>query len=298
MRIIVIGKSGQIATALKRLSTQTDEYDVVCLGRGDVDICDPDTIIEQIGEIGGDFVVNAAAYTDVDGAESHKEAAFTLNATGAAMLARSANALGLPIIHFSSDYVFDGSSTRPYKEHDPESPDSVYGRSKLAGDQAVLKEAHKCIVLRTAWLVSPFGHNFVKTMLRLAGNRDEIAVVDDQIGSPTYAPDLAVAVLKLIETARQRDFSWDKQRGVYHIAGAGETTWAGVARYVFKISKLNGGPSARVVNTTTEAYGARAPRPKYSLLNSDKFNRSFSHRLPHWQTGIERCVKEILAGRT
>ena len=295
MRIIIIGKSGQLATALRVSFEANDRNDVICFGRNDINISDENAVLNQLDDSKGDIVINTAAYTDVDGAEDDAEKAFAINATATGFLARATRSKGIPFVHFSTDYVFDGSGEDPYSEEDPTSPMSVYGQSKLAGEQVALRAAHKCIILRTAWLYSPFGNNFVKTMLRLAENREELSVVDDQIGNPTYAFDLAASVLRLVEAITEPSFSWNTYRGIYHVAGSGEATWVQMARHIFAVSEARGGPSAKVTNTTTEAFGAKAPRPRNSRLNTDKFNNSFSHRLPDWQTGIERCVEAILA---
>ncbi|WP_300300041.1 dTDP-4-dehydrorhamnose reductase, partial [Ferrovibrio sp.] len=192
LQIAVIGLQGQLARSLAELAG--DSLRVTCLGRPELDLTDPPTIAAALWKAPADIVVNAAAYTAVDRAESESDLAFAINRDGAQALATSCAQLGLPLIHISTDYVFDGQKTTPYVEGDDCNPQGVYGRSKLEGEQAVLAASSRAAILRTAWVHSPFGNNFVRTMLRLAGDRDRLRVVNDQQGSPTYAPHLAQAI--------------------------------------------------------------------------------------------------------
>jgi dTDP-4-dehydrorhamnose reductase len=198
---------------------------------------------------------------------------------------------GLPLIHISTDYVFDGTAERPYREDDPTHPISVYGASKLAGEVAVLSHCPRHIILRTSWIHSPWGHNFVRTMLRLASMRQEISVVDDQIGAPTYALDLAAAILSAGRCVinHGEGAPW----GIYHVASPDSTTWCGFAREIFRLAELYGLPSSSVVPIKTYEYPTPARRPANARLDSSKFVRQFGHVIPHWRDGAAACVQRL-----
>ena len=238
-----------------------------------------------------DVVVNAAAYTAVDKAESEPAAAHAINALGAERLAKACAANSIPIIHISTDYVFDGMKDGPYREDDPTSPINVYGHSKLEGEQRVAKACERHLILRTAWVHSPWGGNFVKTMLRLATTRPNIGVIDDQKGSPTYAPHLADVVLAA--AARIANDPAGMRWGIYHAVGGGETTWFGFAREVFRRAAEQGLPAAEVAPIATSAYPTPARRPANSRLNCDKLRLLFGLELPDWQAGAQSCVVRL-----
>ncbi|GGE15967.1 NAD(P)-dependent oxidoreductase [Aureimonas endophytica] len=293
MKLLVTGRSGQVAQSLAALAGT--DLEIVALGRPELDITDRATIEAALAAHRPDLVVSAGAYTAVDRAESEEAEAFAANRDGAGHVAAAAAALGLPVLHLSTDYVFAGDAERPYREADPTGPASVYGRSKLAGEAAVLGANPRAAIFRTAWVYSPFGHNFLKTMLRLCAERDTLRVVADQRGTPTYAPDIAAALVAAARTALAApdDPSW---RGLFHLVAQGETTWAGFAEEIFRQSAARGGPSAKVEPIATADYPTPAQRPANSRLDSTKFQQVFGHQLPPWQTGVERCLESLAAG--
>jgi len=288
MRLLVAGASGQLAHALVQRSRQLAGVTVIALGRPQLDLLDPASISHALDATRPDVVINAAAYTAVDKAESDAAAAFALNRDGAGALAAAAGAVGCPIIHVSTDYVFDGNKAGAYVEDDATNPMGVYGRSKLEGEAAVAAANARHVILRTAWVYSAHGHNFLKTMLRLARERPELRVVADQLGNPTFAPHLADAILAIaaqIGSARL----W----GVYHATATSETTWHGFAAAIIAAANPLGVPQVRVVPITTADYPMPARRPANSCLDCSKLERAFGLRLPPWQRGLAECVAEL-----
>ena len=291
MRLVVTGREGQVVSSLLEAG-QLAGVDVIAIGRPQLDLANPDTVIEAIAAARPDVVVSAAAYTAVDQAEDEPDLAFRVNAVGAGKVAQAAARLGVPVIHLSTDYVFDGSASGSYVETDATAPASVYGASKLAGEQAVAAANPRNLILRTAWVYSPFGKNFVKTMLRLAADRDEISVVADQWGNPTSALDIADAILHAAATLhRDKDFA---AFGIYHLAGTGEANWSGFARHILDTSRVSGGPSARVRDITTTDYPTKARRPANSRLSSAKFASAFGWSAPDWRLSTEAVVRRVL----
>ena len=291
MRLVVTGREGQVVSSLLEAG-QLAGVDVIAIGRPQLDLANPDTVIEAITAARPDVVVSAAAYTAVDQAEDEPDLAFRVNAVGAGKVAQAAARLGVPVIHLSTDYVFDGSASGSYVETDATAPASVYGASKLAGEQAVAAANPRNLILRTAWVYSPFGKNFVKTMLRLAADRDEISVVADQWGNPTSALDIADAILHAAATLhRDKDFA---AFGIYHLAGTGEANWSGFARHILDTSRVSGGPSARVRDITTTDYPTKARRPANSRLSSAKFASAFGWSAPDWRLSTEAVVRRVL----
>lgn len=299
MRLLVTGTSGQLAQSLLEAGHEAG-IDVFAIRRPQFDLTIPGTIRAALLDAAPDIVVNAAAYTAVDKAETEPELANAVNAGGSAELARQCETQGIALVHISTDYVFDGTKASPYVENDPTGPANAYGRSKLAGETAVAAACERHIVLRTAWVHSPFGANFVKTMLRLAGSRPELRVVDDQRGSPTYAPHLARVVLAIARQLPGRDEGSSAHAapwGIYHAAGAGETTWCGFAREIFRVSAELGGPTAEVEAITTADYPTPAKRPGNSRLDCGKLERRFCITLPDWREGARQCVERLLQDR-
>jgi len=292
VRIIVIGKEGQVARSLAERAPNHGAK-VVLLGRPKLDLADPSGIEDILLETGGDMIVNAAAYTAVDQAETEPELAEAINGIGAGAVAGAAAAMNVPVIQLSTDYVFDGTADHPYREDDEVSPLGAYGVSKLLGERAVVEETENHVILRTAWVYSPFGKNFVKTMLRLAMDRDEIGVVADQIGSPTSALDIADGILAISRNllAQPDDRSL---RGLFHMTGAGFATWADFASAVFEISAGLGGPSARVKPIATADYPTPAKRPANSRLDCTKLVRVHGVVLPPWRESLEVCLKRLI----
>ncbi|MFA6031714.1 MAG: dTDP-4-dehydrorhamnose reductase [Myxococcota bacterium] len=292
MRLVVTGRDGQVARGLMEAALTCDGIEVIALGRPDLDLARPDTVIEAIAAASPDIVVSAAAYTAVDQAEDEPELAFAVNAVGAGKVSEAAARLGVPVIHLSTDYVFDGTKHSAYVEIDAPAPLGVYGASKLAGERAVAAVNPRHLILRTAWVYSPFGRNFVKTVLRLAANQDEIRIVSDQWGNPTSALDIANAVLHAA-VMLNRDKSFDAS-GIYHLAGTGETNWSGFARHVLQTSEGLDGPTARVVDIATADYRTRARRPANSRLSSARFASAFGWSAPDWRQSTEEVVRRIL----
>jgi len=294
MRIAVTGHAGQVVRALRE---RAGDDEVIALGRPVLDLARLETIAPAITAAitaaRADVVINAAAYTAVDRAESEAEAAFAVNAAGAGEVARVSHELGLPMIQISTDYVFDGSKTTPWLEGDPVGPLGVYGASKLAGERAVLAAHADAVIVRTSWVYAPFGANFVKTMLHLAETRDEVSVVADQFGCPTNALDLADGLLAMARAlVRQRNGA---PRGIFHLAGAGEASWAQFAEAVFAASAAHGGPAARVSPITTAQYPTLAARPANSRLNCDAAVQSFGVGLPDWRISVAQVVRRLIA---
>lgn len=290
MRIAVTGKSGQVVTALLERGKAAG-HEVIALGRPELDLLDPVSVSRALEGANADLVVSAAAYTAVDKAESESEIAHAVNGKGAGSVARAAQDLGLPLVHISTDYVFDGEAGRPYLETDPTGPTGVYGASKLAGEEEVFAACPNAAVLRVAWVYSPFGGNFVKTMLRLAGDRDEVSVVADQIGNPTSALDIADGVIKVGENLLASEDP--ELRGVFHMTARGEGSWADFAKAIFASSAALGGPSASVNPITTADYPTPARRPANSRLDCGRIEQMHGVVLPHWQNSLETVVARL-----
>lgn len=291
-RILIIGGNGQLSRALNESLTAAGHH-VVKIGRPEVDLRDAASVSKAVRATNPAFVVNAAAYTAVDRAEEEPEAAFETNATGAQAAAAAAADIGAPIIHFSTDYVFDGAKGASYLETDATGPLGVYGQSKLMGERLVAEVNPKHVILRTAWVFSPFGSNFVKTMLRLNQERREISVVDDQYGSPTYAGDLAGTVCQIICRLRISPPSVGSF-GTFHATNSGETSWYGFARAIIDGAAQRGGPHAVIHPIPTSAYPTKAHRPPYSVLATDKLWDCYGLRLRPWQDGLADCLDQLL----
>ncbi|PTQ09122.1 dTDP-4-dehydrorhamnose reductase [Sphingomonas oleivorans] len=293
MRIAVTGKSGQVVTSLIARGA-THGYEVIALGRPELDLADPASVVRAMEAAVPDAVVSAAAYTAVDKAESESDLAHAVNGAGAGAVAEAARALGVPLVHVSTDYVFDGTLHRPYVETDPTGPTGAYGASKLAGERAVLAtHGDSSAVLRVAWVYSPFGGNFVKTMLRLAGDRDEISVVADQLGNPTSALDIADGILKVAGNLVAD--SDPALRGVFHMTARGEASWADFAQAIFSTSAARGGPHAAVKRIATDDYPTPAQRPANSRLDCGLIAKTHGVALPEWHTSLETVVGRLLA---
>ena len=286
--ILVTGGSGQLASALATAAG------VVRIGRPDFDFDRPDTIEASFRAAAPRIVVNAAAYTAVDAAETDAAAAYRANRDGPAILARLCEAADIPLIHVSTDYVFDGTKTDPYTESDPVAPQGVYGASKLAGEDAVLASGAKAIILRTAWVYGATGKNFVRTMLTLSKTRPRLTVVGDQHGCPTTAFDLASAIMAII--ARLDSTGWQPEyRGVFHAAGSGATTWFGLAAATFQEAARFGAPVPEVVPIAAAEWPAPAKRPANSQLDCTRLHEVFGVRLPPWRESLTRTVETIFA---
>jgi dTDP-4-dehydrorhamnose reductase len=293
--ITVIGASGQVAKALARAAHSRGET-LVCFGRPAVDIADSASLSGVFQRSKPALVINAAAYTAVDKAESEPDAARTANELGPAHLAALCCAHGVPLIHISTDYVFDGRATVPYTEDDQRAPINVYGHTKSAGEDAIRAVLPQHIIVRTAWVYGPDGQNFLKTMLRLGAERDVLRVVADQHGTPTSADDLAVALLDIARAVlRAGDTAaW----GTYHAVGVGQTTWHGFAHEIFRQAAEAGLQVPKLEAIETAAYPAPAARPRYSVLDTDKLQRTFGIALPPWQYSLAQCFKTPVPSNT
>lgn len=293
LRLVVTGSQGQVVRALLERGPHL-EVEVVALGRPQLDLQHPEKIFAALEAAKPDVVVSAAAYTAVDLAESHPAEAHAVNAIGAGEVARAAASLRAPVVHLSTDYVFDGALGRPYREDDPTCPIGEYGRSKLAGEQAVASANPDHAILRTAWVYSPFGKNFVRTMLNLAATREEIAVVADQHGAPTSAHDIADSVIKVARNLKTSTAT--ARRGIFHMTAQGEVTWAEFAEAIFALSREAGGPFARVKPIPTSAYPTPARRPANSRLDNAKLAREHGLALPHWREALVVCMARLVPG--
>ena len=291
--VLVIGRNGQVARAVA-VALRSAGHRVFSLGREEVDLSRPGTIEPALAGKHADLIVNAAAYTAVDRAEGEPEAAQAINATSAGVLAAWSAHHAIPIVHFSTDYVFDGSKPAAYCEEDPTCPLSVYGRSKRDGEQLVAANNPRHVILRTAWVFSADGHNFVKTMLRLAAERSELAVVDDQRGSPTSAEDLGQLVASLVPHLAGPGAEPEKF-GLFHAVNAGSTTWCGFARAIMEAAARRGGRAVPVRAITSAQYPTRARRPENSVLATDKLAAVHGFSLPPWQDALERCLDRALS---
>lgn len=287
--IMVTGGAGQLATAME----QEGGAAVRRVGRPAFDFDRPPSIAETVQALQPTLVVNAAAWTAVDAAEAEPDAAGRANRDGPATLAAHCADAGIPLIHISTDYVFDGLKGTPYTEADPTSPTGVYGATKLEGEQAVLAAWPRAVILRTSWVYSATGKNFVRTMLGAAQKNPRLRVVADQQGCPTAARDLAVAILAI--AARLRDGWQDRYAGVFHAAGAGSTTWHGLAEALFQEAARHGHPVPAVDAIATSDWPTPARRPPDSRLDCTKLSQVFDVRLPEWRSGLSRTVAELLA---
>ena len=281
MRILVTGKNGQVGKELSRLSSA--HFEVVSVGRKECDLSSEADLRSIVRQVKPAVIVNAAAYTAVDRAESERDLCFAINATAPRILAEEAETLNALLIHYSTDYVFNGDKPAPYLESDPIDPVSVYGASKAAGEAAIVAAASRYLVLRTSWVYAAEGKNFLLTMLRLGAERPELRVVDDQIGAPTSAAAIAAATFQLIEQPAP-------PAGIYHMTAAGTTSWYGFAKTIFESGILTAPP--RVHPISSSEYPTPARRPANSVLANDKFAHTFGFCLPSWQQQLQ----EVLAG--
>lgn len=284
-RILVTGRSGQMATALTQASRDAG-YDVVTLGRGELDITDRKAVLDRIQDLAPSMIFNTAAFTAVDAAEAEPEAAFALNRDGAAHVAEAAAEAGARLIHFSTDYAFSGMLGRPLRESDEPDPISVYGRSKVEGESAVLDALPAAAVIRTSAIFSATGSNFLKTMVRLASEREEVRVVGDQVTAPTPADGLARIALRL---------AGSEGAGIFHICGQPQTSWAGFAQAIFDALSERGRRVPRLVPISTAAFGAPAPRPAFSVLADTRLAGRMDEASIDWRPALGRTIDALLS---
>lgn len=284
MKILLLGKTGQVGGALtpllRQLAGSNADEAVVTLGRADVDLSDAAALAQAVQRVQPSLIVNAAAHTAVDRAETEPDIAFAINAIAPGVLAQQAAKLNALLVHYSTDYVFDGSQRTPYRESDPTHPLGVYGESKLAGEQAVQDSGCRHLLLRTSWVYDSTGRNFLTTMLRLAKQHGKLRVVGDQHGSPTSAAMIAEASLQLIRSMLNQPAM---QGGLYHLTAQGQTTWHGFAQAIMHKAGLD----IPIEAITTADYPTPAKRPAYSVLDSSKLQREFNYRLPDWQQALD-----------
>ena len=282
MNILVTGANGQLGNEMQVLARENLQHTYFFTDVQELDICDEQAVYAYVSEHKIDIIVNCAAYTAVDKAEDNVELCDKLNNIAPGYLARAAQANGAALIQVSTDYVFDGTAHIPYTEEEPTCPASVYGSTKLAGEQNVMDHCEKAMVIRTAWLYSIYGNNFVKTMIRLGQERDSLGVIFDQIGTPTYANDLAQAIFAAINKG--------VVRGIYHFSDEGVCSWYD---FTVAIHRLAGIASCKVKPLHTADYPAKAPRPHYSVLDKTKIKDTFGIEIPHWEESLKRCINQL-----
>jgi dTDP-4-dehydrorhamnose reductase len=288
MKLLIVGAGGQVGRELTRLDWPA-RYRIAAADRGAIDITQRDAVFAATAREQPDIVINAAAYTAVDRAESEREAAWAVNCAGPANLAAACREAAIPLIHISTDYVFDGSKTAPYREDDPVNPLGVYGASKEAGDRAVREMVPQHVILRTAWVYSAHGHNFVRTMLRLAGERPVLRVVADQTGSPTAAADIAAAIAVVVERIAAGRTGW----GTYNFAGAGAVTWHGFAQAIFELAAPWRGAPPQVDAITTAEYPTPARRPANSVLDCSRIGDVYGIVPRPWRSALADVIAEL-----
>ena len=271
---LITGSHGQLGTELSKLLPQA-----ILTDRETLDITNESAVKNFVKEHNVDLIINCAAYTAVDKAEDDAELAAKINIDGPCNLAKS----GAKIIHISTDYVFDGTAHKPYEPEDQANPVSVYGKTKLAGEKAVLENAEEAVIIRTAWLYSPYGNNFVKTMRKLGAEKESLNVVCDQIGTPTYAADLAAAIVQIIPQMNKQN------KGVYHFTDEGVCSWYDFAHEIMALSGLN----CKVNPIPSSAYPTKATRPFYSVLSKEKIKKTFNLEIPYWKESLEKCLKQF-----
>jgi dTDP-4-dehydrorhamnose reductase len=293
MRIAVTGRKGQVVESLLERASVAG-VEIATVARPEADLTQPLDVIAALTRLRPDAIISAAAYTAVDLAETEPDLAQAINGAGAGAVARAAAELGVPVVHLSTDYVFDGSLDRPYRETDPTGPVGMYGRSKLEGELAIAAATPNHAILRTAWVYSPFGKNFARTMLMLASKRDEISVVSDQRGTPTNALDIADGVIAVARNLVTRPDDANL-RGVFHMTGGGDTQWAEFAEAIFAASQAIGGPSARVIPIPSSAYPTPAKRPANSRLDNERLAQLHHVRLPHWRDSLPATIERLIA---
>lgn len=286
--VLVTGADGQLGSELKALTGRLNlPFRFLYTDAEQLDITDREQIASYVNDYQIQYVVNCAAYTAVDKAETDAEKAYAVNTTAVENIALVAKQYGVKVIHISTDFVFDGKSSVPYTEKMEANPLSVYGKSKLKGEEALQEHAGDWIILRTSWLYSEFGSNFVKTMMRVMNEREQLSIVADQRGTPTYAADLAEMILHLLQQAEENEW----KGGVYHFSNRGETTWFGFAEEIRRLAELE---RCELIPLKSEEYNSVAERPAYSVMDLSKICNTFSVVIPTWQEALGRCIRKII----
>lgn len=286
-KVLVTGATGQLGSELKELTQQQGSiFQYLYTGSSDLDITQLDSVRSYVKQNSIEYIINCAAYTMVDLCESNVEICDKVNRLGAENLAKIATEFNCKLIHISTDYVFDGTADAPYKEDVSVNPLSVYGKAKVEAEKAVLSVAPNSIVIRTAWLYSSFKVNFVKTMMRLMQEREELKIVNDQFGTPTYAKDLAEAITIILEYAYKDEW----KEGIYHFSNLGDTTWYGFAEKIKELSKIE---SCRLIPIETKDYPTAALRPMYTILDKTKIQDAFHFTIPHWEESLKKFIDKL-----
>lgn len=281
-KILVTGVNGQLGSEIKELSSSYSQHEFTFVDRNTLDLSNLCKLEDYFDDKAFDIIINCAAYTAVDKAETDIDLANTINHRAVSLLAKIAKKKTISLIHISTDYVFDGQNYRPYIETDPIDPQGVYGRTKRDGENAILEASpHNSIIIRTSWVYSSFGNNFVKTMLRLGKERDSLGVIFDQVGTPTYARDLAKTILEILPQIK------NELPEIYHYSNEGVTSWYDFSQTIFELSKINCDVNA----ITAKEYPLPAPRPYYTLLNKVKIKNDFNISIPYWKDSLKECIE-------
>ena len=287
MRVLITGSNGQLGSEIKELAFEYENLECIFKDLPELDICDTDALNTFIIDQHINAVINCAGYTAVDKAEENPEIAEQVNAKGVLNLVNALEKVDGKLIHISTDYVFDGNHSQPYNESDSVSPIGVYGETKRAGELAVLNSSIDALVIRTSWLYSAYGNNFVKTMLRIGNKKKSIQVVSDQKGTPTYAKDLAKTCLDILSDASSTNLS--KKGSLYHYSNEGVTSWYDFATAIMEISNID----CQLISIETKDYPTQARRPMYSVLDKSKIKSDFKVTIPHWRDSLANCIKKI-----
>lgn len=291
--ILITGASGQLGQEFLQLSQTNPYFHFLFAHSKDLDITHQSEVTHFFKKHDFHCCVNCAAFTVVDKAESEPEVAYKVNAEGAKNIAEACRLKGIPLIHLSTDYVYDNDQNTPFKEGDPTNPQSIYAKSKLKGDELALKAHPGTMIIRTSWVYSSFGNNFVKTILRLAEEPKELSVIFDQIGTPTYARDIATAILTILQKFENREVGRAKMRGIYHFSDEGVASWYDFAKAIFEIENI----PCQLKPIETKDYPTPAKRPPFSVLNKAKIKETFGLEIPHWRDSLRECLELLSAER-
>jgi len=282
-KVLITGSKGQLGKSLEKAGKEFPEYTILSTDIEELDISDKQALQVFLSDNEIDFIVNCAAYTAVDKAENEKEFALKINATAVKYLAEYSADKNIPLVHISTDYVFDGKNYMPYKESDTTIPSSYYGQTKLAGEEEAINHAFRAVIIRTSWLYSEYGHNFLKSILKFGKEKDELRVVYDQIGTPTYAGDLANAIFQILSQIR------NQKTGIYHYGNEGAISWYDFAKAIMEISGID----CEIIPIESKEYPLPAPRPHFSVMNKKKIKDTFGITIPYWKDSLVKCITNL-----